>query len=174
MRKQVAKSNFKPGRILNRFFLQAKVLATIAILFCMLSCKKDLAGVVQPWYPETNESNHPILGVFESRIPCESCETLKFALAIYKDPQTSSPSTYVMSRIYVGDSDERVSNSGIVDISQGTSLDTSHIVYQLTTGAPADYQSFWKIDETLLFILDANMVPKVGDAGYGYVLNRIR
>jgi hypothetical protein len=151
-----------------------RVLTIIVIFSCILSCKKDQAGPLQPWYPETNENNDPVLGVFESRIPCGSCERLKFALAIYKDPQTGLPTTYMMSRIYVGNNNDRVTNHGNISISLGTSLDPSHIVYRLVTGAPAEYQSFWKVDENLLFILDDSLTPKVGDAGYGYVLNKVR
>jgi thioredoxin-related protein len=146
----------------------------IIFLFLLVSCKKDQGDILHPWYPETNANNDPVSGVFESRIPCDGCERLKFALAIYKNLQTGLPTTYMMSRIYVGNNDDRVTNTGNISITLGTALNPLHTVYRLTTGAPTEYQSFWKIDENLLFILDTNLTPRVGDAGYGYVLNRVR
>ena len=155
-------------------FLPGKMLMTIAILFFVISCKKDQAANLAPWYPETNANGDSVLGVFENRIPCADCERLKFSLVIYQNDQSGLPSTYIMSRIFVGNGDDRFVNTGNVSITRGTSLDSLHIVYQLVSGAPEEYQSFWKIDDNLLFILDANLTPKVGDAGYGYVLNRVR
>jgi|GEM_PF-1281297 len=148
------------------------VLILLAIVLATVSCRKEPAP--PQWYPETNENGDPVLGVYESRIPCSDCERLKFAIVLYGNGQTNLPVTYAMSRIYVGKSEDRVSNTGNVEIVQGTAIDTAHIVYRLTTGAPEEYRSFWKIDENLLFILDDDLSPKVGDAGYGYVLNRIR
>ncbi|MBL0911125.1 MAG: copper resistance protein NlpE N-terminal domain-containing protein [Bacteroidia bacterium] len=143
----------------------------LTIMLTASSCKKEPAP--SQWYSETSENGDPILGVYESRIPCNDCERLKFAIVIYGNSQTNVPVTYAMSRIYVGKSEDRVSNTGNVEIVQGTAIDTAHIVYRLTTGAPEEYRSFWKIDENLLFILDDDLSPRVGDAGYGYVLNRI-
>ena len=155
-------------------FSAGKGLITAILLLLLISCKKDQGGPLQPWYPETNEHGDPVSGVFESRIPCEDCERLKFSLVIYENAQTHLMSTYLMSRIYVGKSDERITNTGNIIITTGTSLDSFHTIYRLTSGAPAEYQSFWKIDEHLLFILDENLTPMVGDAGYGFVLNRVR
>ena len=150
-----------------------QLLPMLAILLFMTSCKKDEAAIV-PWYPETNANGDAVLAVFESRIPCSDCERLKLALAVYGNAQTNLPSTYMMSRIYVGKNNDRVSNSGKMIVTQGTSLDPLHTVYKLTSGAPVEYQFYWKINEDLLFVLDANLTPMVGDAGHGYVLNRIR
>lgn len=150
-----------------------KLLMVITIMFFMVSCKKD-DDIIQPWYPETNTNGQTVLAVYENRIPCPDCERLKLALVVYGNTQTNQPTAYLMSRIYVGKNNDRLTNAGDVNITQGTSLDSLHIVYQLTSGAPAEYQSFWKINEDLLFILDENLTPRVGDAGHGYVLNKIR
>ena len=162
------KNKFKISWLMFRLLLPV-----FAILLLMTSCKKEEAAI-GPWYPETNANGDALLAVFESRIPCSDCERLKLGLAIYGNAQTNLPSTYMMSRIYVGKNNDRVSNSGNMIVTQGTSLDPLHTVYRLTSGAPVEYQSYWRINEDLLFILDANLTPKVGDAGHGYVLNRIR
>jgi hypothetical protein len=79
-----------------------------------------------------------------------------------------------MARIYVGKNNDRLTNSGKIVVKQGTSLDSMHIVYYLSTGAPKEYQIFWKVTKDILFILDDNLTPRVGDAGQGYALNRTR
>lgn len=77
-----------------------------------------------------------------------------------------------MSRIYVGKGDERTTNTGQLSIETGTPLDSSAVVYRLDSNAPEEFNLFWKVSEDILFILDENHLPRVGDAGYGYVLNR--
>ena len=55
----------------------------------------------------------------------------------------------------------------------GTQLDSLAIVYHLDSNAPEKFKVFWKVSADLLFILDDNLLPRVGDAGYGYELNRM-
>ena len=162
-----------PGSLAN-CFRRNFAIGLLAFLFMAVSCNKNATDVIPPWYPETNDNGDPLLGVFESRVPCSDCERLKFALAIYKNQQTNLPSTYIMSRVYVGRDENRISNSGNVSVTNGTSIDPLHIVYNLTSGAPEEFESFWKVDDNLLFILDSNLAPRLGDSGYGYVLNRVR
>lgn len=153
--------------------LQWNFLSVILLVLC-ISCRKDNVDSLTPWYPETNANGDSVMGEFGSRIPCADCERLKFALVIYEDAQTKLPTTYTMARVYVGRDESRIINSGEIRVIHGTALDPAHIVYELTSGAPPDYKWFWKVDENILFILDSNLAPRVGDAGYGYVLNRIR
>ncbi len=149
------------------------ILSTI-ILISIISCKKDQDDPLTHWYPETNANGDSVMGEFGSRVPCADCERLKFSLVIYEDAITKLPTTYLMGRVYVGRDEERITNSGEIRIIYGTSLDPAHIVYELTSGAPPEFRWFWKVDENILFILDSTLSPRVGDAGYGYALNRIR
>lgn len=152
----------------------AILLSGIALLLILSSCRKENADPITPWYPETNANGDSVMGEFSSRIPCSDCERLKFSLVIYEDAQTKLPTTYMMARVYVGRDENRVVNSGNIQVKQGTALDPAHTVYELISGAPPEFTLFWKVDENILFILDSNLSPKVGDAGYGYALNRIR
>lgn len=151
--------------------------AKVAVVFMMsvliTACKKELITFA-PWYPEKNELGEGVLSVFESRVPCPDCERVKLALVLYGNTQANVPTTYKMARVYVGKDNIRLTNGGNVAITQGTSLSPQHTVYRLTTDAPNDYKFFWKIDENLLFILNEDLTPRVGDAGHGYVLNRTR
>jgi hypothetical protein len=138
-----------------------------------VSCQKP-KSILTPWYPEFNDKKNPVLAVYESRIPCLDCERIKMALVIYGHPATHQPTTYMMARIYVGKNNDRVINSGEINIDKGTALDENHTVYRLKTGAPSEYQSFWLVTRDILFILDDAFMPKAGDAGQGYVLNRTK
>jgi NlpE N-terminal domain len=162
-----------------RFLSGRHILLTVGILvvsICLflVSCEKDEAQIFPQWYPETNANGDPVLGVFENKLPCTDCEKIKFALALYKDAQTNLPTTYVMARVYVSKNNDRLMNSGNVSVIHGTALDSEATVYQLDSNAPGEFRLFWKMDDNLLFILDENLTPRVGNAAYGYVLNRTR
>jgi hypothetical protein len=154
------------------------VLPFAVFLFIATSCKKD--NVEQnsaPWYPETNLNGDSIYGAFENKLPCsdQGCAKIKFALAVYKNAQTNSPTTYLMARVYVArDENGRITNNGDISISTGIPSDATVTVYNLTSGAPDEFKHFWKINDDLLFILDNDLKPRIGNAEYGYVLNRTR
>jgi hypothetical protein len=126
------------------------------------------------WYPTVNENGDSIFAVFESRIPCADCERLKFALVLYRSSEANLPTTYRMARVYVGKGDERIVNQGTWSVVQGTHLDPEAVVYRLDEQAPEEFRLFWAIGEDILFILDRDLNPRVGDAGYSYALNRTR
>ena len=65
---------------------------------------------------------------------------------------------------FMGKNNDRLTNSGNIVVKQGTALDSTHIVYQLSTGAPSEYQLYWKVTNDILFVLDENLTPRVGDA----------
>ncbi len=143
----------------------------IWLLVLLAGCAADDAPL-PPWYPAVNADGDPVFAVFESRIPCENCEKIKFALALYTDPAGGAPTTYQMARVFVGRGNDRIINEGNWSITRGTSLDPQAVVYRLDSGAPEEFQAFWAIGEDILFILDQDMQPRVGDAGYSYALNR--
>ena len=156
-------------------FLNQLVFLFFGIFLLSASCKTPKVDNLQitPWYPEKNQAGEPVKAVFESRVPCPDCHRLKLAIAFYGKPQDNLPATYTMSRVYVGKNDDRLTNTGRVIIKYGTALNIEHTVYQLTDAANG-FQYFWKMTDSLLFVLDGKLSPKVGDAGQGYVLNRVK
>ncbi|MGH7209407.1 MAG: copper resistance protein NlpE N-terminal domain-containing protein, partial [Nitrospiraceae bacterium] len=68
--------------------------------------------------------------------PCADCETVKFALVLYRNPETSAPTTYLLARVYVAKGDERTVNAGTWAMTHGTKLDPQALVYQLDSNAP--------------------------------------
>ena len=133
-----------------------------------------------PWYPAANDSGDPAFADFENHVPCtiddppaDDCQRVKFGLVLYRDALTHAPTTYLMSRIRVGVSNDRHVNQGTWSIEQGTSLDPEATIYRLDTGAPDGLDAYWPVGEDILFILDERLMPRVGDAAYGYALNSV-
>ena len=148
------------------------IFITVLMILSGCSYARETPEPIEPWYPAFNENGDPVFAVFESRIPCADCEKIKFSLVLYRDPENNVPTTYKMARVYVAKGDDRIINEGNWSITNGTQLDLQAVVYQLDANAPQEFQSFWAIGEDILFILDQEMNPRVGDAGYGYALNR--
>lgn len=130
--------------------------------------------VFPAWYPLANADGDAAFADFENHTPCsvEGCDRLKLGIVLYRDAY-GAPTTYIMSRVHVAVSDERTVNTGTWSIEQGTALDPDATVYRLDTGAPAEFQLFWAIGDDILYVLDDDLTPRVGDAAYGYSLNRI-
>lgn len=154
--------------------IMKRTIFLLSILIMLSGCGNlvKTTATFAPWYPSVNENGDPVFAVFESRIPCADCEKIKFGLALYQDQETKAPTTYMMARVYVAKGDDRTVNKGIWTVTHGTKLDPQAIVYQLDSNAPQEFRSFWAIGQDILFILDQDMNPRVGDAGYGYALNR--
>lgn len=152
-----------------------RIIFLASILIIMSGCAyfKKAPTTFEPWYPVVNENGDPVFTVFESRIPCAviDCTKIKFALALYRNRETKAPTTYKMARVYVGKGNDRTVNEGTWIITRGTKLDPQAVVYQLDSNAPQEFRSYWAIGQDILFILDQDMNPRVGDASYGYALN---
>lgn len=133
--------------------------------------------IFSSWYPAANENGDPVIAVFFNRLPCSDagCNKLKFELGFYKDQKTQAPTTYKLARVYVAKNPEdRIVNEGTWTITRGTKLDPQATVYQPDANAPEEFRSYLVVSEDILFILDREKQPRVGDGFYIYTLNRIR
>ena len=155
--------------------------AALAVATGVLAANEPARQTVfPPWYPAANDAGDPAFVDFENHVPCaidespaEDCQRVKFGLVLYRDPESNEPTTYVMSRIRVGVSNDRQVNEGTWSIEQGTALDPEATVYRLDTGAPEGLDAYWPIGDDILFVLDEQLMPRVGDAAYGYALNSV-
>jgi hypothetical protein len=153
---------------------------TLLICLCVILLASGCSNgektptAIEPWYPAANENGDPVFAVFEGFLPCSDCTRIKFSLVLYAEGQTNTPSTYMVARVYVAKGDDRTVNEGAWTITQGTGLDPAAVVYQLDSNAPEEFRSFWTIGQDILFILDQDMNPRVGDGGYSYALNKTR
>ena len=153
--------------------------AMLALAACGAREAHDAAAAA-PWYPLANADGDQVMAVYESRVPCldeqgratAGCEKVKVALVLYHDPRTGAPTTYLLGRVYVGNDSGRIETAGAWTIGAGTALDPAARVYELDANAPAEFRSYWVVSEDILFILDRARRPRLGDAGYGYALNR--
>ena len=121
-----------------------------------------------------NSRGDPLFGVYEGKAPCEDCSALKIGLALYRDDKTWAPTTYKLVRVYVGKSDEQHVNEGVWRVDGEVEGYPDAVVYELVSSAPGEFESFWAINDDLLLILDEDGKPRVGNAGFGYLLNRTR
>jgi len=166
---QVGQQNGEKAIQSMRRFLYA---ISLSIILSGCSILAKTPTTFPPWYPVVNNNGDPIFAVFEGRIPCTDCQVIKLGLALYEDPKTNTPTTYEMSRLFVGKGNDRTVNEGKWLITSGTKLDPQAVVYQLDSNAPQEFRSFWAIDQDILFILDQAMNPRVGNGAWSYVLDR--
>lgn len=162
-----------------------RVAIWLSALMLLAACSMARTGVLlaEAWYPERNAAGDPLMAVFESRFPCldeearsiADCQRVKVALAIYRDAGTGAPTSYLMSRVYVGDerSDDRRLSAGALTLTEGAPFDYRAQVYRLDSGAPPEFRSFWRVSDDILFLLTSDGRPRVGDAGHSYALNRV-
>ena len=120
-----------------------------------------------------------LVGVFEGRTPCgalfvefagyqgPSCEKMKWWLALHRNPQDGSPTTYEFDGT-------RVTRRGTWTITRGTATQPDAIVYRLSTELPQKWIAFQRVDDNVLLFLDQDLRVMVGDASWGYVLSRTR
>ncbi len=125
-------------------------------------------------FQPANSRGDPLFGVYEGKAPCEDCNALKIGLALYRDDKTWAPTTYKLVRVYVGKNNDRVVNEGVWKVDGEVEGYPDAVVYELASSAPGEFESFWAINDDLLMILDEDGKPRVGNAGFGYLLNRTR
>jgi hypothetical protein len=154
---------------------------TLGALLLAGVCACAPQPVIEPWYSDVNEAGDPLAGVFEGRVPCTepglvACEKVKIALALYRDKQTQALTTYRLARVYVSADPEgaRSIATGPVATGRGTRLDPNATIVRLDEKVPAEFRSYWRVDENIFFLLDQDLAPRVGTASWSYVLNRTR
>jgi hypothetical protein len=158
--------------------IAATILVVVAILviagvwYQQKTSETNAGIVIEPYYPLVNSEGDPILGVFESRIPCGDCYAIKFGLILYQDPETKQPTTYMLSRVHVGSGDIRTVNEGKWSKEKGAAGYPEATIFKLDNNAPEEFRSYWTLNDNLLLILDPYGNPRIGHAGFGYILNK--
>ena len=153
---------------------------TVVIVMLVVRSGTEPPESFGPWYPLANQDGDPAVRDFEGHVPCAiddppaaDCQRVKFGIVLYRDAASGEPTTYLMSIVRVGVGDERETHEGTWSEARGTGLDPDATVYRLDSGAPDHLRGYWPIGDDLLFLLDEEGMPRVGDAAYGYVLNSI-
>ena len=169
-----------PALVVAAGTLLLAVAAVIAVVFFLGRSAPERPDTFEPWYPLVNENGDPAVSYFANHVPCSideppatDCQRVKFAIVFYRDESTGEPTSYVISIIRVGVSDARETLQGTWSTGQGTGLDPDATTYRLESGAPEHLQNYWPVGEDILFLLDDDDMPRVGDAAYGFALNSI-
>ena len=93
---------------------------------------------------------------------------VKWDLTLYHDPYTLSPTTYELRGTFYR---ERI-GEGRWAILKGAKADPSAVVYQLDPDKPQGSLFLLKADDNILFFLDKERKPMVGNSSFSYTLNR--
>lgn len=154
--------------------------AVVALVIALVTRGPETPQTFGPWYPLTNQSGDPAVADFENHVPCaiddpavSDCQRVKLGVVLYRDEATGAPSTYLISVVRVGVGNDRETHEGTWTVARGTGLDPQATVYQLDTGAPEHLRQYWPVGHNILYLLDKDKMPRVGDAAYGYALNSI-
>ena len=122
-----------------------------------------------------------VFGVYEGRSPCHGiarelklpqhagCMKVKWRVTLYKDPNTSAPTTYKVE----GSLHRQSAREGTWSIVRGARTDPDAIVYQLNPTPTEAALLLLKADDNVLFFLNQDREPMVGHAEFSYTLNRV-
>lgn len=153
-----------------------KWLAMISAL-ALISCSHRVAvpTTFYPVYPERNAAGDPIVAVFEGRIPCadsDACAMRKVSLVFYARDHGRVPTTYWLDQVKVGLSNDRLVHTGPWSIRAGVQGYPDGVVYALDSAADPSLQSFWRVTDDIVLVLDPAGRPKSGNAAWGFMLSR--
>ena len=120
---------------------------------------------VAPW-PPPQLADRTLIGIFEGKFPCDDCNRIKTALALYQDANR-----YALRQI-------RVAEEGIQD-SQGTWTTTRGAralpeapVFELRPDGGGESTFYLKVDDNVLLLLDGDLNLRVGNAAMSFTLSR--
>jgi hypothetical protein len=154
--------------------IAAAAILAAGTLVCMLTPHRPhlVTESFDPPYPETNVSGAPILVVLEGRIPCATavCNMRKVTLVLYETKE-GAPATYWLGVLGTHGNDREVFQ-GHWDTRRGVTGYPDAVVYALDSNTDGDLRFFWRVNDNVVLPLDERMSPKVGNAGWGYMLSR--
>jgi hypothetical protein len=151
----------------------AAILASGALVWMLAPHRPRLVTAsFDPPYPETSISGDPILAVLEGRIPCSSasCSMRKVTLVLYEKKE-GAPASYWLGIIGTHGND-RVVTQGNWETRRGVTDYPDALVYVLDSSVDGDLRYFWRVNDNIVLPLDERMSPRVGNAGWGYMLSR--
>ena len=100
--------------------------------------------------------------------PGEDCFKLKWLLTLKFDPRTHEPTVYELAR--TGHRQSLI--KGKWNIIKGSPSDPDAIIYQLDPDKSRGSILLLRADKNVLFFLDKQRNPLIGNADFSYTLNR--
>jgi hypothetical protein len=125
-------------------------------------------------------------GIFYGRTPCDKglreinnisaagCQIIKCRLVLLQDPNTHTPTNFIIQTIYVGKGDNRYTVTGSWKVLEGTIDNPAAAVYQLlpANGKSQNQLLLVRADDNILYFIDNDTQLLVGDSYSSYTLNR--
>ncbi len=131
-------------------------------------------------FNQTKEPSFEV--VFDGRTPCReiaaehpemhassSCFKLKWRLILHRDSISHKPTTYTIRKVV--DNEPR-DVSGSWTILNGIKSNPDAVIYRLDSDKPDEPISFLAGDENVLFFLNKNNEPLIGNEDFSFTLNR--
>jgi hypothetical protein len=148
---------------------------------------------VSPAFINLNPTSLPsnlhsqVVGVYEGRTPCNhvlsafykldaaECLLTKWRLTLFQDSLSHMPTDFKLESVYVGTGNETHVTRGKWAASRGMGQDRQALIYELQMNPeqPEIILRFLKGDDNVLFFLDKNNHPGVGNDYASYSLNRV-
>lgn len=94
---------------------------------------------------------------------------LKWQLVLNRHPVSLLPTTFTIRKIIDGKA-QQVTGKWIIQKGTGSSL--GKIMYIIEPDKPAESIAFLVADQHVLFFLNKQLEPYIGNADFGFVLNR--
>lgn len=144
--------------------------------------RKEAVGSGKILISSTITDNKLLQLVFEGRTPCreianehpemnasQSCFKLKWKLILDKDSVNHLPTTYTIRKVVDG---EPRDVSGKWTIVTGIPTNPDAIVYKIEPDNPKVSIAFLVADDNVLFFLDKNNEPYIGNEDFSFTLNK--
>ncbi len=129
-------------------------------------------------------SGNPVQLAYEGRTPCQeiagehpemkataSCFKIKWRLVLHRDSITYQPTTCTIRNIV--DNQPR-DVPGTWEVIHGTATNPHAILYSIQADNLTGPMLFFAGDENILFFLDRNFEPLIGNADFSFTMNRIQ
>lgn len=124
----------------------------------------------------------PVQLVYEGRTPCReianehpemkataSCFKIKWKLTLNRDSATHQPATCIIRNIV---DNEPCDIAGSWDMIQGTAANPDAILYKITVYNLAEPIVLFAGDDNVLFFIDKNHEPMIGNQDFSFTMNR--
>jgi hypothetical protein len=146
--------------------------------------RAEKAGIPAPApelsYTVSPRSTGPVFGIFEGRTPClgiaralslqdiPGCIKVKWRITLHQDPQSAAPTTYKIE----GTLHRSAAREGTWEIVRGP-LGSDSVIYRLAATQTEAPLLLMKGDDNVLYFLDRQQRPLIGNADFSYTLNRV-
>ena len=112
------------------------------------------------------------LGRYEGRFPCQDCNAMKISLTLNAKSVGGLPTTFLLERVNVGKSNDRIVCSGNWFID--TKKSTQELKYiSLAGDCSSEFSKYFLFSDKIAILLNSDNDPKVGNAQLNFTLYKV-